>query len=151
MSNKDANFTFKSGKTMKNDGTIVNIADLIESLNTNLEKIDNLDNNLDDLNTRTDTLITAIAALNTLLTTIDNNIDSTLGRNGGQYIADTNAHTPGGSNKFVAIQVVSECVATIVGNITGITGVTLPANTIIYGEYTSITLASGSVMAYIGV
>jgi hypothetical protein len=38
-----------------------------------------------------------------------------------------------------------------VGNITGITSVSISAGTIIYGRYTSITLASGSVMAYYGV
>ena len=78
-------------------------------------------------------------------------LETSIGSLGGQYIADTDATTPATGFKFVAIQVITACTITLVGNITGITTVALPAGTIIYGRYTSLTLASGSVIAYNGV
>lgn len=66
-----------------------------------------------------------------------------MGKNGGVVIADTNAHT----GTFTAILVVSEAVVTAVGDIT-ITALTVPAGIVIPGEFTSITLASGSIIAY---
>ncbi len=85
------------------------------------------------------------------LSTIDENLQSSLGQNGGKYIATTDATTPTAGHFFTAIQVISDCVITCIGNITGITAVSLSAGTIIYGNYTSITLASGSVIGYYGV
>lgn len=69
---------------------------------------------------------------------------------GGQYVDDTVARTPTNGLKFVAIQVLETAVMTLVGNITGITAVTVTAGNIIYGEYSSVTLASGVVIAYQG-
>ena len=76
---------------------------------------------------------------------------STIGGYGGKYVATTDATTPSSGYSFIAIQVITDCSITLVGNITGITTVALPAGTIVYGRYTSLTLASGSVIAYNGV
>lgn len=65
------------------------------------------------------------------------------GQYGGLYINDTDAHT----GNFGKIQVTSNCSITTVGNIT-LTAATLPVGSIIYGIFTSITLGSGSVLAY---
>jgi hypothetical protein len=78
-------------------------------------------------------------------------LETSIGSYGGKYIANTNATTPDAGRRFVAIQVITDCVITLVGNITGITTVALTAGTIIYGRYTSVTLASGRVIAYQGV
>lgn len=74
-----------------------------------------------------------------------------LGYNGGKYISNTVANVPTTGYEFFAIQVVADCVITCVGNVVGLTSISLSAGTIIYGRYTSIILASGSVIAYQGV
>jgi len=79
------------------------------------------------------------------------NSQSSLGQFGGKYIANTSATTPDTGKVFVAIQVVADAVVTLAGNITGITTVAFNEGAVIYGRYTSITLASGSVIAYQGV
>jgi hypothetical protein len=72
-------------------------------------------------------------------------IANALGRNGGIFITDTAAHT----GSFVAITAVAAAVADLVGNIDGtLTSVPIPVGTTIGGRYTSITLASGKVIAY---
>ena len=76
---------------------------------------------------------------------------ASMGTVGGKYIDDTTATSPESGYVFVAIQVISDCVITLVGDITGITTVSVDAGQIIYGRYTSCTLASGSVIAYNGV
>jgi branched-subunit amino acid ABC-type transport system permease component len=82
--------------------------------------------------------------------TVKGNLQAALGGFGGAYIADTNSHTPATGYKFIAIQALTDSVVTAVGNITGITVITIPAGFVFYGEYSSITLASGSVFAYQG-
>lgn len=77
-------------------------------------------------------------------------INTSMGNRGGVYVFDTNPKTPISGSIFNAIQVITDCVITCDGNIAGITSVTLVAGTVIYGRYTSITLASGSVIAYYG-
>mgnify|MGYP003406786482 CR=1 FL=1 len=77
-------------------------------------------------------------------------INSSMGNHGGKYITNTSVNTPTSPYVFNAIQVVTDCVITCVGNITGLTSVSLSAGSVIYGRYTSITLASGSVIAYYG-
>ena len=77
--------------------------------------------------------------------------NSSMGQSGGKYIANTDATTPETGYTFVAIQAIEDAVVTLVGNITGITSVTLSAGSVIYGRYTSVTLASGKVIAYNGV
>ena len=69
---------------------------------------------------------------------------------GGKYIDDTNATTPDTGYVFTEIYTLEATTMTLVGNITGITSVAVPADRTIKGRYTSITLASGSVVAYNG-
>jgi hypothetical protein len=80
-----------------------------------------------------------------------NLLQASLGQSGGKYIADTTATTPDTGTVFVAIQVLSDAVITLVGNIEDITAVSVDAGSVVYGRYTSVTLASGSVIAYQGV
>lgn len=72
-------------------------------------------------------------------------------QNGFEYIADTNAHTPPTGKVFVAIQAATACaISTLAGDkITGtISGAALPANGILYGRFSSVTLTSGTAYAY---
>lgn len=65
---------------------------------------------------------------------------------GGRYITDTAAYT----GDFDAITAVSVAVAALVSStITGtLSAVDIPAGVTIFGRFSSITLASGKVMAY---
>jgi len=67
-----------------------------------------------------------------------------LGQNGSQVIADTNATT----GDWFCIDVLVACVfTTLTGNLTpGATS--FPAGTKIFGRFTAITLASGTIIAY---
>ena len=75
-----------------------------------------------------------------------------LGLNGGAYINDTSPHT----GNWFAIQATEDTVlATQASNITnlddictGEDGTTLSANTVLYGNFTSVDLTSGAVIAY---
>ena len=77
-----------------------------------------------------------------------------LGLNGGQYINDTATHT--NSNGWFAIQTTEATVlATQASNITNlddicqpVDNITLAAGTVLYGNFTSIDLTSGAVIAY---
>lgn len=85
---------------------------------------------------------------------MNSRVTNLTGRQGGEVITDTTAHTPGGSGKsWHAILVVEEAViAAIEGNLTGVSnlvGKTLPAGLPLYGSFTSITLTSGTVIAYL--
>lgn len=75
---------------------------------------------------------------------------ASMGGYGGKFINDTNTHTPSAPYDFVAIQVLADAEITTVGNIENFSSVTVLAGTVIYGIFTSITLSSGSVVAYIG-
>ena len=75
-----------------------------------------------------------------------------LGLNGGSYINDTAVHT----GTWFAIQATEDTVlAAQASNITNLDDIchgqdatTLSANTVIYGNFTSIDLQSGAVIAY---
>ena len=75
-----------------------------------------------------------------------------LGLNGGIYINDTAVHT----GKFFAIQATEDTVlAAQASNITNLDDIctgqdstTLSAGTVLYGNFTSIDLTSGAVIAY---
>ena len=75
-----------------------------------------------------------------------------LGLNGGIYINDTAAHT----GKFFAIQATEATVLTAqTSNITNLDDICtgqdateLAAGTVLYGNFSSITLTSGAVIAY---
>jgi hypothetical protein len=77
------------------------------------------------------------------------------GQYGSTIIADTSAHTPSGDNdEFFCIDVIATAVfnAATAGNFTGtLAGVSFPAGSKVYGSYTTITLTSGTVVAYEGV
>lgn len=72
-----------------------------------------------------------------------------IGKNGGKVISNTSATTPTGATTFAAIRTITATVISAApGNITGIAGPTYPANFLIEGCFASITLSSGSVIAY---
>lgn len=80
-------------------------------------------------------------------------ITNLTGRQGGTVIADTSAHTLSTSGKtWHALLVVEEAViAALTSNLesdTDLVGKTLPAGLPIYGAFTSLTLTSGTVIAY---
>jgi hypothetical protein len=65
--------------------------------------------------------------------------------NGGQVIANT---TPVTGN-WTEIRVITATVfTTLTGNLSNVGSTSFPAGTVLYGRFTAITLASGSVVAY---
>lgn len=73
------------------------------------------------------------------------NIKNQSGLNGG-VLATTGTIT----GDFNAIQFITDASFTsISGNVTGLAGVTIPAGTILYGRYSSITISSGTIIAYL--
>lgn len=69
------------------------------------------------------------------------------GEFGGDFYANTTVRT---GQTWCAVQVITAAVfTTLTGTLNNsIAGVSFPAGTIIYGRFTTITLASGSVVAY---
>jgi hypothetical protein len=132
----------KSGDTKKSDGTVVNIANLLVDLKTAL---DNVKINADSVNLNTNGLEALIGTSNTKLSEM-------LGADGSKRITTTDATTPDVGKVFIAIQVSEDAVfTTLTGNMANSAGLTLLAGTIVYGRFTAITLASGKVIAYMGV
>ena len=82
--------------------------------------------------------------------------EQSLAGKGFDVIADTAAHTPTGGDCYCAIHfltdtVISAYVASAKAPVAGtLTGVTFNAGAVIYGKFTSITLTSGSLLAYNG-
>jgi hypothetical protein len=79
-------------------------------------------------------------------------INLSMGNYGGKY-SGAGTITPSSGYIFNAIEVLTDSVLTCVSrNIEGITNVTLTLTPgiVLYGEYTSITITSGTVMAYHG-
>jgi hypothetical protein len=76
--------------------------------------------------------------------------DQSLGRYGSQTITGTSAQTPAtGVTAWCAIVVVDDAVFTsLTGNHTGSSGVTYPKGHVIYGRFTGLQLASGTVDVY---
>ncbi len=75
------------------------------------------------------------------------------GEQGCRFISNTAAQTPTPALKWwTAIQVVTDCVFTALVNNTNegapMNSIALQGGSIIYGQFTAITLASGSVIAY---
>jgi hypothetical protein len=73
-----------------------------------------------------------------------------------EFISDTEAHAPPSGQVFVALQLITDTVfadlsseVVITGNT--FTGASIPAGTIIYGRFNSVTLTSGSLIAYKGI
>lgn len=103
----------RSGRMLKEDDSVVNIADLTEE---------------------------------------------SFGRKGFEFISDALEHAAPEGMVYIALQVLDDAViasyetdegAEITGNT--FTGELLPAGFVLYGRYTSVTLASGKVIAYKGV
>jgi hypothetical protein len=71
-----------------------------------------------------------------------------LGQRGFVYVGDTSVTT----DNFAAIQVISDAqfsaLSALNSTVGSLTSVALTAGTIIYGPFTSFTLASGKVIAY---
>jgi len=80
---------------------------------------------------------------------IRENSDASMGNLGGAYSGAATI-TPATGYVFNSIYVVTEAVITTVGNVTGLTAITIPADRTIYGKFTSVTIASGTVIAYQG-
>jgi hypothetical protein len=83
-------------------------------------------------------------------------LENSMGYSGFEYISDTTLHIAPNNQVFVTIQCVTDTViaslkseAPISGNT--FTGVTLPAGTTIPTRLNSITLTSGSLIAYKGI
>lgn len=130
-----------------------------DATNTKLDSIVSKNLKVNDLDVSNDNPVitkdlTNETKQNAIIETIqsgNSKLDAIIANFGGKYIADTSETTPEEDYVFNAIQVIVDCVITAVGNITGITSTSLTTGTIIYGRFTSVTLASGSVIAYNGV
>jgi hypothetical protein len=85
--------------------------------------------------------------------------EMSMGGKGCVVIADTAATTPAAGQSFVALHCISAVVFTAytarqyapVLPTNGLVGITFPAGTVLYGQFASITLASGTMIAYNGV
>lgn len=80
------------------------------------------------------------------------NINNLTGKQGGDVINDGAAHTlPSGQN-YNAILVVQQAVIAAstgnLGNAVALNGVSLPPGLVLFGRFSSITLTSGTVIAY---
>ena len=120
-------------------------------------------------------LATKATTDDTDITTAATNSDRAAGQVGNIFITGTTAATCAVSGKvFVSIQVITDCVFnSSAGGLTpetaqlfmgdtststdidanagaAIDGITFPAGTVLFGRWTSITLVSGSIVAYIG-
>lgn len=78
-----------------------------------------------------------------------------IGAIGSKEIVGTSAVTPATGYYFYAIQVTSDIIVSAQGNLTGATNMVLanitggiPAGTVIYGKFNSITLTSGQAIGY---
>ena len=81
-------------------------------------------------------------------------MENSMGYSGFEYINDAVPHYAPANMYYCVIQVIIDAVFTaIAGSISGntFTGETIPAGTLIYGNFTSVTLSSGKVIAYKGV
>ena len=76
------------------------------------------------------------------------------GANGGKEITGTSAVTPADGYYFCKIEIMSDTVVSAQGNVTGATNpdltaiTTIPAKTILYGKWNSITLTNGDAIGY---
>lgn len=64
---------------------------------------------------------------------------------GGETITNTSAH----AGDWGRLQMLtSTTIAALTGNVSNLTGIAIPAGTVITGSFSSITLTSGSLIAY---
>ena len=81
-------------------------------------------------------------------------VENQMGYGGIEYINDTQPHTPPKGLFFCTLIVIAATTLSAISPVpTGnaLTGEIVPVGTIIYGQFTSITLTSGKVIAYKGV
>lgn len=76
--------------------------------------------------------------------------EADMGQCGGKYSGAATI-TPDTDYVYVKVQVITEAVLTCVGSPTAISTITFSAGTIFHGRFSSITIASGSIIAYQGV
>jgi hypothetical protein len=77
-------------------------------------------------------------------------IKASMGQYGGQYSGAATI-TPDDGYIFVGVRIITEAVLTCNGNIEGVAGITFEANTSFEGRFTSITITSGTIIAYQGI
>jgi len=82
-----------------------------------------------------------------------NLLASSLGQDGSFLISDTTEIILPQHKKFIAIQVLEDTnFETLDGNMQGsVTGMEFSAGTILYGRFSRVKLAYGSIIAYLGV
>lgn len=68
----------------------------------------------------------------------------------GVYISTSTPTTPATGRYFTSVVATADSVVTLVGNISDATSVSIKAGVKITGVFTSITVTSGSVVAYQG-
>jgi hypothetical protein len=82
-------------------------------------------------------------------------LENAMGYGGFEYINDTEVHSAPENQYFVALQVIADTVIAAVRGekLTGntFTGEIIPSGTVIYGQFSKITLTSGKLIAYKGV
>ena len=84
-----------------------------------------------------------------------NNIDKqSFGQDGAVFVSDSHADQLSATGDFCAFQVIAD---TVLSSITWpeltdtynlFTGTTLPAGLVVYGQFTAITVTSGSILCY---
>lgn len=80
--------------------------------------------------------------------------ESQVGWNGSEYISDTTAHYPPANMVYTAIMPLADAtISAITGEgLAGtFTGAIIPKGVPFYGRFSSITLTSGTIIAYKGV
>jgi hypothetical protein len=91
-----------------------------------------------------------MATAKTVKGLLENTLDMSMGQMGGKYSGAATI-TPDSGYVYTALQIITDAVLTCTGAPTGITTITFTAGTIIYGHFTQIVIASGTVIAYQGV
>lgn len=77
-------------------------------------------------------------------------LNDMMGFSGGKYSGAATI-TPETGFVYIAIQIVTDAVLTCTGKPTDITGITFTSGTVIYGRFSQVVIASGTVIAYQGV
>lgn len=90
-----------------------------------------------------------VSSSNPINTDVKNVLDAGMGNLGGVYSGEATI-TPDSGYVFNAVQIITDAVLTCTGSPSGITTITFTAGTIIYGRFTQVVIASGSVIAYQG-
>lgn len=91
-----------------------------------------------------------VSTSNPINTDVKNVLDASMGQHGGKYSGAATI-TPDTGYVYVALQIITDAVLTCTGSPTAITSIAFTAGTIIYGRFTQVVIASGTVIAYQGV